>query len=209
MRITIENLTKEIQKTEVLKQINMNLEGGKIYGLRGINGSGKTMLLRVISGLIFPTSGRVTFDEKILHQDIEYPESTGLLLEQPSFIGGYTGLKNLRLLAELQGKVNIGEIEEILQKVGLNPKDKRTYRKYSLGMKQRLGIACAFMGSPQVILLDEPTNALDDEGILLLRTLVLQAKKRGALVIIASHDREELEKVADHIFYLKNGMLAE
>lgn len=209
MRITIENLTKEIQKTEVLKQINMNLEGGKIYGLRGINGSGKTMLLRVISGLIFPTSGRVTFDEKILHQDIEYPESTGLLLEQPSFIGGYTGLKNLRLLAGLQGKVNIGEIEEILQKVGLNPKDKRTYRKYSLGMKQRLGIACAFMGSPQVILLDEPTNALDDEGILLLRTLVLQAKKRGALVIIASHDREELEKVADHIFYLKNGMLAE
>lgn len=209
MRITIENLTKEIQKTEVLKQINMNLEGGKIYGLRGINGSGKTMLLRVISGLIFPTSGRVTFDEKILHQDIEYLESTGLLLEQPSFIGGYTGLKNLRLLAELQGKVNIGEIEEILEKVGLNPKDKRTYRKYSLGMKQRLGIACAFMGSPQVILLDEPTNALDDEGILLLRTLVLQAKKRGALVIIASHDREELEKVADHIFIVKNGMLVE
>ena len=209
MRITIENLTKEIQKTEVLKQINMNLEGGKIYGLRGINGSGKTMLLRVISGLIFPTSGRVTFDEKILHQDIEYLESTGLLLEQPSFIGGYTGLKNLRLLAELQGKVNIGEIEEILEKVGLNPKDKRTYRKYSLGMKQRLGIACAFMGSPQVILLDEPTNALDDEGILLLRTLVLQAKKRGALVIIASHDREELEKVAGHIFIVKNGMLVE
>lgn len=143
--IEIKNLNKKIKGAEVLKDINLHLEGGKVYGLKGKNSSGKTMLMRAVCGLILPTGGSITINGEQLGKQISFPRSVGILIENPSFIPGYTGLKNLSVLAAIQKRVGEDEIRETLEKIGLDPDDKRTYRKYSLGMKQRLGIAAAVM----------------------------------------------------------------
>lgn len=141
----------------------MVLNDGMIYGIQGENGSGKTMLMRGICGLIKGSEGCITIDGKVIGKDISFPEDIGVLIENPSFIPKYTGYKNLKLVADIQGKVDKEEIIKTLQKVGLKSDDKRTYKKYSLGMKQRLGIACAIMGTPKLIILDEPFNGLDEK----------------------------------------------
>lgn len=205
--ITINKLGKNIKGAQILHEIDLKLDNGKIYGLQGKNGSGKTMLMRAIAGLIRPTEGYVEIDGKVLGKDITFPESIGILIENPSFLPQYSGFKNLSILAEIQQKIGEKEITDILERVGLHPNDKKTYRKYSLGMKQRLGIACAFMESPDIILLDEPINALDTDGIELVRKLLYSAKKRNAVVVAACHDREELELIADEIFQMENGRI--
>ncbi|HDR6390238.1 ATP-binding cassette domain-containing protein [Bacillus thuringiensis] len=205
--IKIENLTKEIKKQKVLDNINLSLEKGKIYGFKGRNGSGKTMLFRVISGLMRSTTGKITIDNKVLQKDISFPESVGILIEYPGFIPEYTGFNNLKLLAMIQQKIKDETIKSAISQVGLDPNDKRKFKKYSLGMKQRLGIAQAIMEDPDLLILDEPTNALDQEAINMMCELLLTLKSKGKTILIASHDNETLQKVSDTIFNIESGKI--
>ncbi|MGI6061121.1 MAG: ATP-binding cassette domain-containing protein [Blautia sp.] len=205
--IEINHLTKKIHKNLVLQDVTMKMYSGKIYGLQGINGSGKTMLMRAIIGFIRPSSGTVLINDKILSKDIEFPESIGFLLETPSFLDRYSGFDNLKILADIKRDLSEQEIRDTLSRVGLEPYDKKKYRKYSLGMKQRLGIAAAIMGEPDIVILDEPTNALDTEGIGMVKTILAQQKERGALVIISCHDLNLLKEISDEVFLLEGGKI--
>ena len=207
MKIKIVNLNKTIKKAPILLDINMELDGGRIYGLKGKNGSGKTMLMREICGLIMPTSGQISINDEVLGKDISFPRSIGVLIENPSFISNYTGLKNLQVLASIQKRIGNDEIKQAILEVGLDPEDKRTYKKYSLGMKQRLGIAAAIMEKPEIVILDEPINALDDTGAKLVRDILHKLRDEGSLVILACHDTEELEFLSDEIFTLSEGKM--
>lgn len=205
MILNLEHVNKTIKKALVLDDVTMTLEGGHIYGLKGPNGSGKTMLMRMMAGLIRPTSGHVFVDGRQLGRDMDFPPSIGLLLENPSFLPNHTGLKNLELLAGIQHRVTSEDIRQTLQDVGLNPDDPRTFRKYSLGMKQRLGIAAAIMERPDLILVDEPTNALDDKGIEQICALLRRERDRGALLVLSCHDASILEEMSDEIFHIYDG----
>lgn len=205
MNIRVSNATKYIRGTKILDGVSIDLAGGNIYGLQGPNGSGKTMLMRLISGLIRPTSGDVFIDGKKMGDDFDFPTSMGLLIENPAFLPNYTGLKNLELLAGIKAKIDLERIRKTLVDVGLNPDDKRKYRKYSLGMKQRLGIAAAIMEKPDLILMDEPTNALDDEGVDQICELLRRERDRGALVILSCHNATTLEMMSDVIFSVSEG----
>lgn len=207
MKIEVKNATKYIKKAMILNNVSIELEGGKIYGLQGPNGGGKTMLMRLICGLIKPTEGQVLIDGKQLGVDMDFPDSVGLLIENPAFLPGYTGYENLELLARLRRRIEETEIRTTLSDVGLAPSDKRKYRKYSLGMKQRLGIAAAIMEQPELILLDEPTNALDDSGVAQICELIRRERDRGALVVMACHDADILENLSDEIFYIHDGIV--
>lgn len=204
--IELINATKYIGKNLILDDINLKLEKNHVYGLRGANGSGKTMLLRMISGLMKPTKGEVIIDGKKLYDDIQFPESIGVLIENPSFIPGIRGRENLEIIAGLKYKDVTAIVKDAIEKVGLTWNDKRKYRKYSLGMKQRLGIAAAIMGGPDIIILDEPFNALDPAGIELVKKALLELKK-DRIIIVACHDREELELVSDEIFMMRAGRI--
>lgn len=207
MNIEVIHATKYIKKSLILKDVNIDMESGTVYGLQGPNGGGKTMLMRLLCGLIRATEGQVLIDGRELGKDMDFPDSLGLLIENPAFLPGYTGLQNLLLLAQLQDRVGETEIRQALLDVGLNPDDKRKYRKYSLGMKQRLGIAAAIMEQPELILLDEPTNALDDKGVAQICNLIRRERDRGALVVLACHDAEILENLSDEIFYIHDGIV--
>ena len=163
--IQLQNVTKRIKENTVLDNVSYTFKSGFVYGLYGQNGSGKTMLMRAVSGLISPTEGKVVIDGETLGKEISFPRSIGVLIENPAFIANYTGYKNLELLASIQHKIGKEEIRKAMLDVGLNPDDKRKYRKYSLGMKQKLGIASAFMENPDIIILDEPINAIDEAGV--------------------------------------------
>ena len=197
--VRLEDYCKSFKSAEVLKNINLTLESGKVIGLKGKNGSGKTMLMRAISGLILPTSG------KELGRHISFPPSIGILIENPSFISNYTGFKNLKILASIQNRISDDEIRDAIRKVGLDPDDKRTFKKYSLGMKQRLGIAAAIMERPDIVILDEPINALDEAGAGLIKGLLDELKANGSLIIIACHDTEELNYLSDEIYEIYDG----
>ena len=203
MKIKIEHLTKTIKGACVLDDVNMELESGNIYGFQGKNGSGKTMLLRAVSGLIYATRGTIQIDGNIIGKDMAFPPEVGVLIENPAFLGEYSGYDNLKMLASIRGKEI--EIKDVLKKVGLDPCDKRKYRKYSLGMKQRLGIACAIMEEPKLLILDEPFNALDQAGQQEIAQIIVEMKKKGCLILLTSHDKEELEKLSDEIFLVENG----
>ena len=207
--IEITNLTKKIAGNIVLNNINLSLEKGKIYGFRGKNGSGKTMLFRAICGLITSSIGTVKVNNKIIGEDISFPESIGILIEHPGFLNDLTGYKNLKYLADIKRQIGDNEIKEALKKVGLDPEDKRKYKKYSLGMKQRLGIAQAIMERPELIILDEPTNGLDSDGVMLLNEIILDMKKENKIVLIANHDKEELEMIADEIYRIDKGEICQ
>ena len=209
MEISIKEVTKWIRKKLILDHVNMTLVSGKIYGLQGPNGSGKTMLLRLIAGLILPTEGEVWIDGKKLGKEMDFPPSMGLMIENPAFLPNFTGLKNLELLAEIKGKAREEEIRQAILDVGLNPDDKRTFSKYSLGMKQRLGIASCLMEKPDLILLDEPTNALDEKGVDEICKIIKREKERGALIVIASHDADVLEGLADEMYSVYEGKVIE
>ena len=203
--VRLEDYCKSFKSAEVLKNINLTLESGKVIGLKGKNGSGKTMLMRAISGLILPTSGKVYINDKELGRQISFPPSIGILIENPSFISNYTGFKNLKILASIQNRISDDEIRDAIRKVGLDPDDKRTFKKYSLGMKQRLGIAAAIMERPDIVIFDEPINALDEAGAGLIKGLLDELKANGSLIIIACHDTEELNYLSDEIYEIYDG----
>lgn len=208
MQIGFEKVTKKIRDTFVLDNISLNMKGGTVYGFQGHNGSGKTMLMRMACGLIRPSEGVVTIDGKILGKDMDFPQKTGILIENPAFYNEYTAAKNLRLIAGIQGLIGDQEIKETLSFVGLNPDDKRIYKKFSLGMKQKLGIAAAVMEKPELLILDEPFNALDHDGINMLTDLITKEKQRGALVMLACHDSAHLLSLSDQVYTIENGRLS-
>lgn len=203
--IEVKNLYKTINKQTVIQDVCVSMQSGKIYGFQGINGSGKTMLMRLISGLIFPTQGSIEINGKTLGKEITFPDSIGLFLENPAFLDGYSGFQNLKMLASIQNKIDDTQIRDTLSAVGLDPMDKKKYRKYSLGMKQRLGIAAAIMEKPDVVIMDEPTNALDVDGIALVKQILTTQRERGALVIISCHDLSILQEMSDEILLLESG----
>lgn len=207
MKIIAKNIVKTIKKRTILDNINLELESGNIYGFVGRNGCGKTMLFRALSGLMHIDSGRITIDGKVLHKDINVPPSIGLIIENAGLYNEFSGFKNLKLLADINKKIADTEITKAISDVGLDPNDKRPVRKYSLGMKQRLIIAQAIMESPDIIMLDEPTNALDERGVKLIRDIILREKERGALVLIASHNKEDIEILADRVYYMDGGKI--
>ncbi|MDC7301279.1 ATP-binding cassette domain-containing protein [Agathobacter ruminis] len=205
MKIEIQNATKIIKDAVVLDDISLTFESGKIYGFRGKNGSGKTMLMRAIAGLITLTNGKILIDGKQLGKDFSFPESIGVLIENPSFIDSYSGYRNLKALADIKHLIGEEDIRNVISAVGLNPDDKKKYGKYSLGMKQRLGIAAAIMEKPDIILLDEPINALDEKGVEDIRKLLLDLRNGNRIIIVACHDREELNLLSDEIIELADG----
>lgn len=205
MKLELQHVTKVIRRITVLNDVNLTLESGTIYGLRGINGSGKTMLMRLMAGLIRPTKGKVLLDGRRLGKELSFPSDMGMLIENPAFLDGYTAAQNLRLLAGIRKKVGEERIREILEQVGLGWEDKRKYRQFSLGMKQRLGIAGAVLEHPQLLLIDEPTNALDTDGVEMVQELLLEEKKRGALIVLACHDFSILQSLSDVLYSVKEG----
>lgn len=203
--IALNHVSKKIGKNEVLHDICLDLEKNKIYGIQGINGSGKTMLLRAICGLI-RTTGEISVDGENPIRKGE-PLDIGVMIELPGFLKEFTGKENLQLLALLQKKITEEHIDKALIDVGLNPEDGRKYGKYSLGMKQRLGIAQAILGRPNLILLDEPTNAVDAGGIEQITQLIRTLKQEGSTLLIASHDRHFLDEVADQVIQMEGGRI--
>lgn len=211
--IEVKNLCKTINKNIVLDNINLHMVSGQVYGFQGINGSGKTMFMRALIGLIHPTSGKILIDQKELGKDMDFPKSIGFLLENPTFLDMYSGPDNLRLLAGVDNNISADminkEIDSLIEEVGLKSAGNKKYKKYSLGMKQRLGIAAAVLGNPDIVVLDEPTNALDDDGKDMVKRIVKMQKERGALVIISCHEMQTLEELSDEIVRLKEGRICE
>ncbi|RDB69874.1 multidrug ABC transporter ATP-binding protein [Eggerthella sinensis] len=205
--IKIEGVTKSIKGSMVLENVSMTAESGVVTGLSGINGSGKTMLMRVIAALVKPSDGMVEIDGKLLWRDMAFPDSVGVLIENPAFLDTYTGFANLEMIASIRNRVGKDRIGEVIRKVGLDPDDKKKYRKYSLGMKQRLGIAAAILEEPEIVLLDEPTNALDSAGVDILKDIVFEEKARGATVVITCHDQVILHELADKVYFMESGRI--
>ena len=207
MNIKISHVSKIIKNNPVIKDISMELQSGAVYGFKGINGSGKTMLMRLISGLIRPSQGEISMNGKILGKDISFPNSIGVFLENPAFLDAYSGFNNLKLLASIKSVASDDDIRNTLLRVGLDPDSNKKYKKYSLGMKQRLGIAAAIMEKPEIVILDEPTNSLDEDGVNLVKHIVRNEKERGALVVVSCHDEEILKGMSDEVFLLEQGRL--
>lgn len=207
--VEFKDYTKVLKGVTILSHITLSLESGGIYGFYGHNGSGKTMLFRAVSGLIHPTSGEVSVFGKKIGVDVSFPESLGIVIESVGFWPYNTGYQNLETLASIRGKIGPEEIKNALARVGLDPADKRPYSKYSLGMKQRLGIAQAVMEKPQLILLDEPTNAIDEDGVEKIHTVIREEQERGATILIASHISEDLRLLCSRFFKMNDGDLKE
>lgn len=203
------DVNKSIKGAIILKDINLELYSGNVYGFVGRNGSGKTMLFRTLAGLIRPSSGKIYLDDKELHRDMSCLPSVGVVIENVGLYHEFTGMENLKFLAKIKNKIGDTEIRRAIERVGLDPDDKRSFKKYSLGMKQRIVLAQAIMEKPDIILLDEPTNSLDENGIELIRGIVNEERQRGALILIASHNKEDIELLCQKVFYLRNGMVVE
>lgn len=207
MKVEIKGLCKQFKDRKVLDHINLQIGTGKIYGIVGINGSGKTMLFRCMAGLVRPTSGEILYDGKVLHRDISMPPNMGIIIENMGLYPEFTGFDNLKYLAGIRKRISDGEICAAIERVGLDPKDKRKIRKYSLGMKQRILLAQAFMEKPDILLLDEPTNSLDEDGVGLIRDILKEEMERGALIMIASHNKEDISYLCDEVFSISQGRL--
>ena len=207
--INVKNLSLTIKKTEILKNIDMAFDSGKIHGLIGRNGSGKTMLMKCICGFVKPTEGEIFVAGKKIGRDCDFPENTGIIIETPGFIPYYSGYKNLKLLADLKNKIDKQQIRNTMVQVGLNPDLKRHVRKYSLGMRQRLGLAQAIMEEPDLLILDEPMNGLDKEGVADMRKYLLDLKEQGKTILIASHSSEDIDILCDTVQKMDKGVLKE
>ena len=205
--ILVENVTKVFGDQAVLKTVGAKFEMGKIYGIVGRNGSGKTVLLKCICGLLYPSAGTVTVHGKVVGKDVDYPERIGFIIESPGFLPRYSGLKNLKYLASIRGKIKEEEIRKYMELVGLNPADKKHVGNYSLGMRQRLGIAQALMENPDILILDEPMNALDHNGVEEMRKVLLKMKENGKLIIIASHVRDDIDILCDEVYGMDAGIM--
>ncbi|MDD6212918.1 MAG: ATP-binding cassette domain-containing protein [Clostridiales bacterium] len=207
-RIVISEVTKKFDDHAVVDQVSLELGDGKIYGLVGRNGSGKTVLMKMICGFLLPTSGTVTVNGKIIGKDTDFPENTGAIIETPAFLNYLSGFANLKNLAEIQKKIQDPEIYEVLEQVGLDAHSKKKVGKYSLGMRQRLGIAQAIMEDPEILILDEPMNGLDREGVEDIRKVLLSLKEKGKCILLASHDKEDIDVLCDEVYEMKKGVLS-
>lgn len=205
--VEIKNYCKSIKSRPILNNVSYNFEYGKIYGIYGHNGSGKTMLLRAIAGLLVPDSGSVVIDGKVLHKDMSFPPSIGIVIENMNLLPQYNAFDNLKILGKIKKTATDEDIKTALERVGL--KSDLKGKKFSLGMKQRLNIAQAVFEKQKIILLDEPTNALDNDGVQLIYKLLKEEKERGALVVITTHHKEDLEEICDVVLKMTEGELHE
>ena len=205
--ISVKNVSLTLGKTQILKDINVDFEEGKIHGLIGRNGSGKTMLMKCICGFIKPTEGEITVDGKRVGKDIDFPKDMGIIIETPGFIPYYSGYKNLKLIAGLNNKIGKDEVCEAMKKVGLDPDLKRHVKKYSLGMRQRLGLAQAIMENPKILILDEPFNGLDKDGVREMREYLLSYKEQGKTILICSHSAEDISVLCETVHEMDKGRL--
>ena len=206
--IDVNGVSLTIGTSRILRDVSLTAGPGEIVGLIGRNGSGKTMLLRCIAGLVRPTAGMVTADGIVVGRDRDFLPSSGIIIETPGFISYYSGMRNLMLLAGIRGKAGREEVREAVRLAGLDPDDRRPVRKYSLGMRQRLGIAQAVMEDPRYLLLDEPMNGLDNEGLADMRELFISLKNKGKTLLIASHSREDIEILCDRVYEMDKGRIA-
>lgn len=206
--IEVRGLSLTIGKTAILNDVTVSLEAGKIHGLIGRNGSGKTMLMKCICGFIRPTRGEVVVDGKRVGKDVDFPENMGIIIETPGFIPYYSGYKNLKLLAGLRNKIGREEIIQAMERTGLDPKLKRHVKKYSLGMRQRLGLAQAIMEDPDILILDEPMNGLDKDGVEDMRRYLIDLREHGKTILIASHSSEDISVLCDAVYEMEKGVLA-
>mgnify|MGYP004527783327 FL=1 len=203
--IEVKNVNVTIGKNEILQDISAVFETGKIHGLIGRNGSGKTVLMKCICGFMKPTSGEVFVGGKQIGKEVDFAPNTGVIIETPGFVPFYSGYRNLKILAGLNHKIGKEEIEEAMRTVGLDPKLKRHVKKYSLGMRQRLGIAQAIMEKPKLLILDEPFNGLDKEGVEQMRTYFLELKKQGVTILLSSHTSEDIKLLCDTVTEMEKG----
>lgn len=206
--IELKEISKEIDKSMVLNHISCEFHSGEIYGIVGRNGSGKTMLFRLICGLIFPTSGKILVDGQEVLSCTE-KLTIGLMLENIGLYQDLTILENLICFAKIHKKVGKEEIYEAIRAVGLEPEDKRKIKKYSLGMRQKAVIAQAIMEKPDMLIFDEPSNALDSQGVEMLREIIKMEAKRGAIVVLASHNKEDIQILSKRIYEMEQGNLKE
>ncbi len=205
--IEVKNVNVTIGKNEILQDISAVFETGKIHGLIGRNGSGKTVLMKCICGFMKPTSGEVFVGGKQIGKEVDFAPDTGVIIETPGFVPFYSGYRNLKILAGLNHKIGKEEIEEAMRTVGLDPKLKRHVKKYSLGMRQRLGIAQAIMEKPKLLILDEPFNGLDKEGVEQMRTYFLELKKQGVTILLSSHTSEDIKLLCDTVTEMEKGKI--
>ena len=205
--IQVENLTKTYGKETVLSDVTIRFAPGKIHGIIGRNGSGKTMLFKTICGFVKPTSGKVLVRGKQVGKDVDFPKDLGLIIETPGFLPYFSGFKNLQLLASLRGIIKDDDVRAAMERVGLDPKMKKSVRKYSLGMNQRLGIAQAIMENPDLLVLDEPMNGLDNQGVQDMRELFLKLKSEGKTILLASHNREDIAALCDTVTEMDRGKI--
>lgn len=207
--IEIDHVTKKFKEDTVLYDINVSMEQGKVYGFCGNNGSGKTVLMKCICGFLPVTQGAVRVNGKAIGKEIDFPVNTGVIIETPGFLTNLSGMRNLEILAALQGKIGRKEMEYAMRKAGLEPSLKKSVSKYSLGMRQRLGIAQAIMEDPEFLILDEPFNGLDKHGVADIRKLLLELKAQGKTIILASHNSEDIRILCDKVYEMDGGRMRE
>lgn len=205
--ISVQHVYKDFNGEEVLRDVHHDFESGKIHGIVGNNGSGKTVLFKCICGFLFPSKGKILVDYEQVGQDMDFPEDMGIIIETPGFLPTLTGMKNLQLLASLKRKIGDREIRETIKKVGLDPDLKKHVAKYSLGMRQRLGIAQAIMEDPSLLVLDEPFNGLDKQGVKDMRELIKGLRNKGKTILLASHNAGDIEELCDTVCEMDAGIL--
>ena len=205
--IEVQNVVKRFRDQVVLKNVSISFEKGKIHGIVGRNGSGKTVLFKCICGLMHPEEGVILVNGKRVGRDVDMPEDIGAIIEAPGFLPNYSGYKNLRFLANIRRKIGKEEILNVLKTVGLDPDSRKHVGKYSLGMRQRLGIAQAIMEDPEILILDEPMNGLDNAGVQDIRALLLELKAQGKTILLASHNHEDIAALCDTVHEMDGGVL--
>lgn len=205
--IEIKNLTKKFKEVTVLDNVNISFEKGMIHGLIGRNGSGKTMLMKCVCGIIPYTTGEITVDGKVIGKDVDIPANVGVIIETPGFLPNYSAFDNLYFLAKIRNTIGKEQIKSSISSVGLNPDDKKHVGKYSLGMRQRLGLAQAIMENPDLLILDEPMNGLDKDGVADMRQYLLDLKTKGKTILIASHSAEDIDVLCDTVCEMDKGKL--
>lgn len=205
--IEVQNVVKRFRDQVVLKNVSISFEKGKIHGIVGRNGSGKTVLFKCICGLMHPEEGVILVNGKRVGRDVDMPEDIGAIIEAPGFLPNYSGYKNLRFLANIRRKIGKEEILNVLKTVGLDPESRKHVGKYSLGMRQRLGIAQAIMEYPEILILDEPMNGLDNAGVQDIRALLLELKAQGKTILLASHNHEDIAALCDTVHEMDGGVL--
>ena len=205
--IEVQNVVKRFRDQVVLKNVSISFEKGQIHGIVGRNGSGKTVLFKCICGLMHPEEGVIFVNGKRVGRDVDMPEDIGAIIEAPGFLPNYSGYKNLRFLANIRRKIGKEEILNVLKTVGLAPESRKHVGKYSLGMRQRLGIAQAIMEDPEILILDEPMNGLDNAGVQDIRALLLELKAQGKTILLASHNHEDIAALCDTVHEMDGGVL--